>query len=149
MICISPRLSGSVEDAKTAAEVERVTAEAKKWFEAVEESDKAIKYDKGDEEVDKLAEAVKGGLQICTELLREEDPGRSEEWTRCKQVFISFVAHAVWFIWDRLKQNCLNLPKRLSEPAAHFLAQPRRISLCQQAVCVKSGVISKFQRCLI
>ena len=65
-----------------------MTAEAKKWFEAVEESNKAIKVNKDDDEVDKLAEAVKGGLQICTELLREEDSGRSEEWTRCKQVFI-------------------------------------------------------------
>ena len=83
-----------MEDAKTAAEVERVTAEARKWFEAVEESNKAIeatdkghKDNKDDEEVNKLADAVKSGLQICTELLREEDPGRSEEWTRCKQVF--------------------------------------------------------------
>ena len=85
-----------MEDAKTAAEVERVTAEARKWFEAVEESNKAIeatdkghkdKDNQGDEEVNKLADAVKSGLQICTELLREEDPGRSEEWTRCKQVF--------------------------------------------------------------
>ena len=80
-----------MEDAKTAAEVEKVTAEARKWFEAVEESNKAIEAtDKGhkdDEEVNKLADAVKSGLQICTELLREEDPGRSEEWTRCKQVF--------------------------------------------------------------
>ena len=66
-----------------------MTAEAKKWFEAVEESQKAIKVNKGDEEVDKLAEAVKGGLQICTELLREEeDSGRSEEYSRCKQVLI-------------------------------------------------------------
>ena len=81
------RLSGSVEDAKTASEAEKVTAEARKWFEAVEESNKAIKSDKSDdEEVNKLADAVKSGLQICTELLREEDPGRSEEWTRCKQV---------------------------------------------------------------
>ena len=80
-----------MEDAKTAAEVEKVTAEARKWFEAVEESNKAIeatdKDKKDDEEVNKLADAVKSGLQICTELLREEDPGRSEEWTRCKQVF--------------------------------------------------------------
>ena len=87
--CFHPsRMSNSVEDAKTAAEVERVTAEARKWFEAVEEGNKTIEVNKGDEEVDKLAEAVKGGLKICTELLREEDSGRSEEWTRCKQVFI-------------------------------------------------------------
>ena len=65
-----------------------MTAEAKKWFEAVEEGHKAIKVNKDDEEVDKLAEAVKGGLRICTELLREEDSGRSEEYSRCKQVLI-------------------------------------------------------------
>ena len=77
-----------MEDAKTAAEVEKVTAEARKWFEAVEESNKAIRSDKGDdEEVNKLADAVKSGLQICTELLSEEDPGRSDGYSRCKQVF--------------------------------------------------------------
>ena len=77
-----------MEDAKTASEAEKVTAEARKWFEAVEESNKAIRSDKGDdEEVNKLADAVKSGLQICTELLSEEDPGRSDGYSRCKQVF--------------------------------------------------------------
>ena len=84
-----------MEDAKTASEAEKVTAEARKWFEAVEESNKAIeatvkdkdKDNQGDEEVNKLADAVKSGLQICTELLSEEDPGRSDGYSRCKQVF--------------------------------------------------------------
>ena len=55
-----------MEDAKTAAEVEKVTAEARKWFEAVEESNKAVKAEgeeKEDEEVRKLADGVKSGLQ--------------------------------------------------------------------------------------
>lgn len=108
---ITARLSGSVEDAKTASEAEKVTAEARKWFEAVEESNKAIRSDKGDdEEVNKLADAVKSGLQICTELLSEEDPGRSDGYSRCKRRD----AHMNYNLKSSMGINVMQTKKRTS-----------------------------------